>query len=103
MYASSCWFKLDIIARDDEGGAHQVAPTELALLASPSARPFLAGGDHFRRTYDTAALRRHVGDLGRLACVTERGRASSIAITLVERSGSDDSLRTTHETVACPR
>lgn len=103
MYASSCWFRLEIIARDGEGRAHEVAPTALALHASPSARPFLAGGDHFRRTYDTAALRRHVGDLGRLACVAERGRATSIAITLVERSGSDGSLRTTRENVACPR
>lgn len=101
MYASSCWFRIEIIARDAEGRPHEVAPTDLALRASPSARPFLAGGDHLRRTYDTAALRRHVGDLGRLACEVERGRATSIELTLVERSGSDGVLRDTRETVSC--
>jgi hypothetical protein len=103
MYASSCWFRFEIVARDAEGRMHEVAPTDLALRASPSARPFLAGGDHFRRTYDTSALRRHVGDFGRLACELEHGRAATIDVTLVERSGGDGALRETRETVSCAR
>jgi hypothetical protein len=90
MYASSCWFRIAIIARDAEGRPYDVAPTDLARRASPSARPFLAGGDHFRRTYDTSALRRHAGDLGRAACAMERARAATITITLFERDGRDE-------------
>lgn len=110
MYASSCWFRFEILARDANGRAYEIAPTDLALRATPSARAFLAGGDHFRRTYDTAALRRHVGDLGRLACQVEAGRAATIEITLFEHAGAsaddggDESRRRgTGETVSCGR
>ena len=106
MYASSCWFRFEIIARDTEGRAYEVAPTALASRATPSARPFLAGGDHVRRTYDTSAVRRHVGDLGRLACEVEHGRAATIEIALVERTGTSSETRETRETretISCAR
>ena len=106
MYASSCWFRVEIIARDADGRAYEVAPTALASHATSSARPFLAGGDHFRRTYDTSALRRHVGDLGRLACEVEKGRAVSIEIALIDGTGSSTAIsqtRETGETVSCFR
>ena len=116
MYAASGWFRFEIIARDAQGRAHEVAPSALAGRATPSARGFLAGGDHFRRTYDTATVRRHLGDLGRLACdVDAEGagtseRAVTVEMTLFEHSGSsatesgDESRRrATRETVACAR
>jgi hypothetical protein len=103
MYASSVWFRIAIVATDAEGRAYEVAPTELARRATSSVRPLLAGGDHFRRTYDTAALRRHAGDIGRLACELQRDRAATIDITLVERTGSSGALRETREHLSCAR
>ena len=85
MYASSVEFRLDLVGHARGGGTMVVAPSLLAHALPPSARPFVAGAEHFRRAGDVTVLRRHLGDLGRLACRQEESLAA-VDITLVERS-----------------
>jgi len=101
MYASSVWFRVDVIAEDAGGHAYPLAPTELAQQVTPSAVPFLAGGDHFRRTYDVAPLRHHLDDLARLACKTQHGRAKAVSMTLFERTYRAETPRTSRVRVVC--
>lgn len=100
MYASSVWFRLDILARGADGRARAIAPTLLAQKVTPSALPFLAGSDHFRRTYDISALRNHLGDVARLACDDDAVR---VEVTLFERSGDDWAIYEQREHVTCAK
>jgi hypothetical protein len=104
MYAGSTWFRLEVVAFEgDTGGSRAIPPTSLAGSVTPAARPFLAGADHLRRTYDVTVLRNHLADVARVACAAEPS-ARSIRITLVARSASADGPeRTTSEHVACAR
>lgn len=102
MYASSTWFSLQVTATDDLGARRAIAPTDLARRVGPTARPFLAGADHPRRTYDAGLLRARLADVARLAC-REEPRARRVRVTLVEREGAiDGPPRTTTAEVACP-
>ncbi len=103
MYASSTWFRLEITAVDGRGATEAVAPSALAGRVSASAVPFLAGADHFRRTYGLEPLRDRLSDVARVACL-EAPEAVSIAITLFERDGAQDAPeRARTERVPCPR
>lgn len=103
MYATSTWFRLEIVAHDAEGHARVIAPTDLARRVGPTAVPFLAGSDHLRRTNDAGALRAHLADVARVACL-EDFAASEVAIALVERAGAIDGPETiTRATAACAR
>jgi hypothetical protein len=98
MYASSVEFRLEIVARDPSGGARAISPTALAARVGPSAAPFFAGSDHFRRTYGEVPLRHHLGDVARLACA-EDGQAAEIEVVLFERRRGE--VRETRERRPC--
>jgi hypothetical protein len=101
MYARATWFRLEIAARDREGGDHVISPTSLARRVTGSAAPFLAGSDHLRRTYDVGILRARLVDVARLACGEVPG-ATSVTITLVERASLRDLPEERRvETVVC--
>jgi hypothetical protein len=103
MYASSTWFRLELTALGRDGASRPIAPSALSRRVTRSAAPFLAGGDHFRRTYGVAALRAQLGAVARVAC-DEDPSAESITITLFERAASiDGPERTRTEKVACAR
>ncbi len=103
MYATSTWFRLEVVARDADGHARVIAPTDLARRVGPSALPFLAGSDHLRRTNGVEPLRAHLADVARVACLVDPA-ASEIAIALVERAGAIDGPETTERaTAACAR
>jgi hypothetical protein len=87
MYASTVEFRLDLRGTTRNGVSKWIPPTALAYHVDRSALPFVAGADHFRRTYDVAVLRRHLPDLARLACRIDDTLASA-DITLVERTRS---------------
>lgn len=92
MYASTVEFRLEIAGHTRTGASRVVAPTSLAASLPPSARPFVAGADHFRRAANVAALRRHLDDLGRVACRQDDSLAD-VVIMLVERSAESSSQR----------
>jgi hypothetical protein len=98
MYAESVDFRVEIVARDPSGGARTIGPTALAARVTPSAVPFLAGSDHFRRTYGELPLRHQLGALARLACA-EDGRAAEVEVTLFERRRG--AVRASRERVSC--
>src|SRR5258707_13199034 len=85
MYAHTVEFRLDIVGRTKNATPKRVAPTALASSLPPSARPFVAGADHFRRAGDVAVLRRHLDDLARLSCQLD-DTLSDVDVTLVERT-----------------
>lgn len=85
MFASSVWFRIDIVATDADGRRFPIAPTALAAQVGPSASPFFAGSDHDRRTYDVTPLRTQLPDVARLVCRLEGERATSVEVTLFER------------------
>lgn len=85
MYASTVEFRLELVGRARGGGRMALAPSSLAPRLSPSARPFVTGAEHFRRTGDVTVLRRHLKDLGSVAC-REEGSLAEVEVTLVERS-----------------
>ena len=85
MYASSVWFRVDIVATDAEGRSFPIPPTALAAHVGASAAPFFAGSDHDRRTYDVTPLRTQLAEVARLACRVEGARAVAVDVTLFER------------------
>jgi hypothetical protein len=93
MYASTVEFRLDLVAHTRAGATVLLAPTSLASSLPPSARPYVAGADHFRRAGDVRVLRHHLDDLARLACRRDDSLAD-VAITLVERSGAVETKST---------
>ena len=99
MYAESVEFKLEIVAHDRTGQSRAINPTELAPRVTPSAVPFFAGSDHFRRTYGQLPLRHHLREAGRLACSADQEGAASIEIALFERRRRG--TLETRELVAC--
>lgn len=103
MYASSTWFRVDVSRVDEAGQARPIAPTALAARVGPTASPFLAGSDHFRRANDVSALRSRLTDVARVGCLEDRD-ARTVTMTLLERAGAvDGPERTTTTTVSCPR
>ena len=103
MYATTTWFRVDVMARDARGRRHAVAPTALARHVVPSALPFLAGSDHFRRTNGLDPLRAQLEAVARVGCVAEP-LAQEIELTLVERAGALDGPETKRSArVACSR
>lgn len=99
MYAKTVEFRLDLVGHDRAGAVQRVAPTSLAALLPPSALPFVAGADHFRRTSDVGVLRRHLPDLARLACHHDETLVD-VEVVLVERSDSRSDKTTTRQTEA---
>ena len=99
MYASSVWFRVDIVATGADGRSFPIAPTALAAHVGPSAAPFFAGSDHDRRTYDVTPLRTQLPAVARLACQVERARAMTIEVTLFERR--HDGIRETKSHAKC--
>jgi hypothetical protein len=99
MYAESVWFRIDLVAMGADGLPHTIAPTALAPHVGPSASPFFAGSDHYRRTYDVTPLRQQLEEVARLACRVEGGRAVSVEVTLFERRSHG--VRETRSNVKC--
>jgi hypothetical protein len=85
MYAHTIEFRLEIVGRTKNGTPKWVAPSSLASSLLPSARPFVAGSDHFRRAGDVGVLRRHLEDLARLSCQLDDTLAE-VDVTLFERA-----------------
>jgi hypothetical protein len=85
MYAQSVEFRLEITARDASGRTRFIAPSALAARVPASVVPFFAGSDHFRRTYGDPPLAHRLGEVARLACVTDERRAASVEVALFER------------------
>jgi hypothetical protein len=98
MYAASVEFRLEIVAHDASGAARAIGPGTLAKSVTPSAAPFFAGSDHFRRTYGELPLRHQLHQVARLACTAD-GRAAEIDVTLFERRRG--ATRETHEHISC--
>jgi hypothetical protein len=85
MYAHTVEFRLDIVGRTKDGTSKWIGPSSLASSLLPSARPFVAGSDHFRRAGDVGVLRRHLEDLARLSCRLD-DTLSEVDVTLLERA-----------------
>jgi hypothetical protein len=88
MYSSIVEFRLELGGHCGGSTRKAVAlnPTSLAPDLPPSARPFVAGADHFRRTTDVATLHRHLDDLGKLACM-KFSALDDVEVVLFEREG----------------
>jgi hypothetical protein len=93
MYSRAGEFRIDLVAFDADGRAHSRNPTVLAEHAAPEAASLLAGSEHWREGPSVAVLRVHLPALVAYAC-RELG-ASSVGITLYERTGPDRQRATT--------
>ncbi len=102
MYASSVTYRLALTGTDEEGRRHAIAPTALAMRATPSAAPFFAGADNLRRTYEVRALRVRLPEVARLACAADGGRAHRVEV-LLEEHAADGALRTSRAEAACTK
>jgi hypothetical protein len=96
MYSRAAEFRLDLVTFDADRRARPRNPTALAEHAAPAAGALLAGSDHWRPAPSVAALRAHLSDLARYAC-SDLG-ASTVEVTLHERSGSGIERTTTQRT-----
>jgi hypothetical protein len=99
MYAESVEFRLEITARDASGAGRTINPAALAPHLTPSAVPFFAGSDHFRRTYGQPPLLHHLREAGRLTCAADPNHPATVEVTLVERRRRG--VRETRERVPC--
>lgn len=103
MYASTVEFRLQLLGSDADGRPRVVPPSSLAFALPPSARGFVAGADHFRRSGGVLSLRRHLGDLGQLAC-HEQPALTRVTVTLFERSADHrDGTKESSVEVPCSR
>lgn len=100
MYAHAESWRMRVVAWDDARPAHEIAPTELAVHARPSALALLAGADHWRIGAPVHLLRGHLADVARLACDTAPA-STRVDVTLEERGGVGDDLRTTIASRRC--
>ena len=87
MFSGNTEYRLEIIATDPDGLRSEVAPALLAPRVNASARAYLTGADHFRRTRSIVALRAHLGDLAVVAC--EESAARTVRVTLLEKAAAE--------------
>ncbi len=79
MYAGTTAFRVDIEV--ERGGApERVACSQVAPLLSGTARPFLAGADSFRPARSTVALRAHLADVARAACLLTKADRAKVTL-----------------------
>jgi hypothetical protein len=100
MFADVCWYRVDIVARDDRGAPFAISPTEIGRLASPGAALWLGGADQFHVSPRSRNGRAQLGAIARFAC-TVRGDAATITITLSERDRPDGAITTTVAEARC--
>ncbi|MBX3157662.1 MAG: hypothetical protein KF773_16945 [Deltaproteobacteria bacterium] len=98
MFSRTGQYRVELVA---EGRA--LNPTAVAAVAAPGpTSAALAGADHFRH-HDVwrATLRRHLGEVARLACKLAPG--ARITARLHERVRSDAEIETSEVMVQCDR
>jgi hypothetical protein len=98
MYTSSASYRLHIVAIDESGARRTLAPTSLCPKLTPAAGAPIAGSDHWRHG-ELPRLRASLPAFARLAC--DLGHATSLTVTLEERTRPDDAIHTTVATVTC--
>lgn len=101
MYARPVWFRLEMGAEDAQGTRRKVAPASLAPHVDALAFPWLAGADHFRRTYDVTALSRRLEDLGHLVCAVDPLHPRRVDVALETKTSGPEIARRQVEAL-CP-
>ncbi|MBA3462851.1 MAG: hypothetical protein H0T46_23045 [Deltaproteobacteria bacterium] len=96
MFSRTGQYRLELTAN-----GKPLNPTEVAAFAAPGpTSSVLAGADHFRH-HDVAraTLRRHLTDIGQLACSLRPGL--TITARLHERLRTDAAIGTSEVTLQC--
>jgi hypothetical protein len=101
MFSKSASYRLQVDVIDAAGARRAVDPGALAPRAGPSAAVYFRGAHHFRHAPVGSTFRRHLAEVGALACA-EPG-AVSVEISLFERRTLDAEVRETAARVTCPR
>jgi hypothetical protein len=100
MFSKSETYRLEIDVVDTGGAKRPLSPSALAMRAGPTARAYLGGTEAFRHAPVASTIRRHLSEIGALACA-ERG-AASIEIALFVRRTLDAEPSETRAKVTCP-
>ncbi len=93
MFAATVTYRLEIHGHAADGRALSIAPTDLAPFAGPFAAPFLFGAAEPRELPQIAALRAHLGDVGRLACA--HSSATRVDVLLFEGANAANEVSRT--------
>lgn len=101
MFSKSESYRLEIEVVDHAGARRALPPGALAMRAGPTARAYLSGTERFRHAPVASTIRRHLSEIGALACA-ERGVAS-VEIALFVRRTLDAEAVETRARVPCPQ
>ena len=100
MYTHSAVFRLRIIARQVDGGAHWIAPAALASRATPRAAWLFGGAESWHHGDGRRAFGRRLDELGGLACDVDP-RAASVDVRLEQRDEPSAAIASEQRSVVC--